>query len=390
MKNILVLAGFLAQFAAAYSVIGYLPAYRPLPSDSQVALLDEVVLSSLSLSGTGGAVTTDWTPANIGTVVTKLHAKGGKVLVSFWGTGADTMTMAHVATRATLIHNLVAFVALNQLDGIDLDWEPTILDMAQITEMKRINNVILTYFNPFLAQLRDSLTARWPTGKRLTAAVGDKNQVWYSTGYEPYLPAGFSAYLDLVHLMNYDDNVGAAHSTYAGTFGASGSVAHWTAQGVPVAKMVNGIPFYARCDWATAVEYFSVVAAYPNLDTATDAVAMVTANGTQTCGYNGVATTKAKVRESVRQGLAGAMFWELGQDVSPANPKSLLAAIHGVAPQTVPTLAWRTGRDLSSLQAEWLQHVARINGTHPEVGVIDPQGRTFTLKGQRAAWHVVN
>ncbi|KAJ2560218.1 hypothetical protein GGH12_005011, partial [Coemansia sp. RSA 1822] len=58
-------------------------------------------------------------------VVTDLHAKGTKVLMSVGGwTGSNLFStiLKNPSTKSTLIQSMVSYVKQYELDGIDIDW----------------------------------------------------------------------------------------------------------------------------------------------------------------------------------------------------------------------------------------------------------------------------
>uniref|UniRef100_A0A7S2U5I3 GH18 domain-containing protein n=1 Tax=Lotharella oceanica TaxID=641309 RepID=A0A7S2U5I3_9EUKA len=132
--------------------------------------------------------------------------------------------------------------------------------------------------------------------------------------------------MDLIHSMSYDQR--GEHSTFAL---AERTVHNWRAAGLPLSQLCLGVPFYSRHvqtgDWKT---YEELVRNNPNLDPGVDRVA-----GHY---FNGVAMIKKKTKHAKEVwGLGGVMIWELGQDVKPSSPQSLLKAIADVVREGADT-----------------------------------------------------
>jgi chitinase len=220
--------------------------------------------------------------------------QGVRVLISVGGWGWDAQfeaMAADPAARAQFVAGLADFVVAHHLDGADIDWEYP--DPGASSQN-------------FLA-LMQALRAALPADKLLTAAVvalGD-------TGAG--VPAEAFSLLDFVNLMAYD-GAGANHSTFEY---AENAIAYWQGRGLPQAKTVLGVPFYARPGEAP---YRKIVEADPAAAQA-DEFEYLGA----TVHYNGLATMRRKTELALAR-AAGIMIWSLDQDTS--DETSLLNAIH--------------------------------------------------------------
>ncbi|MBE2198394.1 MAG: hypothetical protein IAE79_07260 [Anaerolinea sp.] len=228
------------------------------------------------------------------TIVAQAHEAGVQVLISVGGWGWDEQfeTLgADPALRANFVQNLSAFVAQYNLDGADIDWEyPDPGPSAQ----------------NFLALIRE-LRAAMPN-KLLTTAV-----VSYGATGEGVLSETFDLF-DFVNVMTYD---GPDHGTMTQF---ERGLAYWQERGLPPAKTVMGIPFYAR---PSETLYRKIVEADPQA-AYTDTIEL---NGA-TIHYNGIPTVQAKTRLAM-QYAAGVMFWTLEHDTT-NDDLSLLKAIADV------------------------------------------------------------
>lgn len=192
----------------------------------------------------------------------------------------------------SLAESIVSQAKEHGFKGVDIDWEyPTSSTQAQYTT--------------FMKKLRSLCTEN---GMSLTVAVAATSG------------AGFTSevlnMLDFVNIMAYDGNEGSGHSPYSL---ATDSFNYWkNTMGVPAKKLVIGVPFYERPNWASYADIVSRNSAYAQTDSAQ-------ING-QTVYYNGIPTMKKKA-EYAAKNAGGLMIWEISQDSTNAN-LSLLNAIY--------------------------------------------------------------
>ena len=176
--------------------------------------------------------------------------------------------------------------------GVDIDWEyPTSSTQSQyVTFMKNLRT---------LCDQNDMI---------LTVAVAATS----GTGFTSEV----LNLLDFVNIMAYDGDAGAGHSPYSI---ATNSFTYWkNTMGVPAKKLVIGVPFYERPNWASYADIVSKNPAYAQQDSAV-------INGT-TVYYNGIPTMKQKAQYAA-QNAGGIMIWEISQDTTNAS-LSLLNAIY--------------------------------------------------------------
>ena len=244
-----------------------------------------------------GATTT---VAELRAQVTRLRAKGAKVLVSIGGgvipdCSGDWRALLAPDKRDATVTALIALSDTLGLDGVDVDLEGELL-----TAIDRAGN-----YTPFIAALSQAMQAR---GKLLTCATAS-----YEGGM---IPLGSIRYFDLVNVMSYDaigpswGPAGAEHATLAM---AQRDLKLWLGRGVPRDRLVLGVPFYGygfnghAANWS----YRDLVAAFPEAakgDTVGKACA-----GCRYVTHNGPATIEAKAQLAARD-AGGVMVWELSQD----------------------------------------------------------------------------
>jgi chitinase len=185
-----------------------------------------------------------------------------KILISVggWG-GCKYFSDAALtdASRRKFAKSAVAFLKKHKLDGVDIDWEyPAQIGAGNIFRPEDKAN-----FTLFLKAIRDRLDEQGKVDKRtgtnhylLTAATGG------DTAFVSHTNLGEAQrYLDYVNIMTYDlyhgnDKVTGHHSPLAQSKkgdqsrnSSMSAVEGHIKAGVPVHKIVLGIPFYGR-GWA--------------------------------------------------------------------------------------------------------------------------------------------
>ncbi|MBX3056858.1 MAG: hypothetical protein KF770_10335 [Anaerolineae bacterium] len=236
----------------------------------------------------------------IDNLVRQAHEHDVQVLISVGGWGHDEtfeVLAADPAARDRLVQELVTLVEKHNLDGVDMDWEYP--DPVSISPDSAQNYVKL------MQALGAEMRAR---GKLLTAAVVALGE--YGAGVDPVI---FDE-VDFLNLMVYDRGGEGHHSSLEFV---QESLAFWRGRGLPPEKMVLGVPFYGRPNYAT---YKQLVAADP-AHALTDEAEW---NG-RTEFYNGIPTIQEKTRLTLEQ-ASGIMIWTLEQDT--LDETSLLQAIY--------------------------------------------------------------
>ncbi len=221
-------------------------------------------------------------------IVGKAKARGVKTLISIggWGTDAEFEAMAaKPESRARFVKEVRAFVDAFQLDGADIDWEYPDPDPSP-------NNSAAN----FGALMRELAAVLHSDGKLLTMAVVARGS--NADG----IRADALAAADFVNIMAYDGGQGADHSPYSY---AEAALDTWERRGLPAAKRVLGVPFYAR---PGDVPYSRFALTKPE---AHDADSIEYAGFP--VFYNGAPALRQKVALAKARG-SGIMIWQLGFD----------------------------------------------------------------------------
>jgi GH18 family chitinase len=201
--------------------------------------------------------------------------------------------------RPALIQNIINFVELHHLDGVDVDLEW---------------DAVTSGYSGFVIELKKSLTEH---KKLLTAALPNNSR------FENINSAALNAF-DFLNIMSYDStgpwmpNNPGQHSSYTNS---KDGINFWhKMQSVPSEKLTLGVPFYGYnftfSNNVTSSTYGQLVEVATQFADQ-DEVGLIY--------YNGRPTISQKV-EYASENTGGIMIWELAQDSF--NEYSLLEVIH--------------------------------------------------------------
>ncbi|MDB9449353.1 glycosyl hydrolase family 18 protein [Dolichospermum circinale] len=284
-----------------------------------------------------------------------------KIMLSIGGATENDFSSAAatVQSRANFAQSAIQLMKTNGFDGLDIDWE--------YPQANEDNNYI-----QLLAQLRTQINqASQNDGKQYlltTALSGSPYQLSASDyGGNPYdfSPQDLKAtsdYVDFINVMSYDyhgpwesttNHQSALYkSTNDNTYNAAKvntnwAIQHYLSAGVPATDIVLGIPLYGRT-W-TGVNagsnngLFQQGTGSSELTTYRELYNLLGTNGYQSFWDNSakvpyIYSSQTKVfstyenNQSIlgktdyvkQQGLGGAFFWEITQDLPITNPDSLI------------------------------------------------------------------
>lgn len=306
LKQQLLLFAAWAAAAAGFAVVGYAPEYRYGAIDWAAAAphATHVILFSLEVGADGSLAALDRLPAPdvLSAARSATRASGARLLVCLGGnsrSGAFARVVVSAALRKALVASLERLLDANDLDGVDLNWE-----------YPQGRDQWLGLFR-LIAELKQSLAEK---GRVLTMA--------FYPGQEQILsqaPTEVIEAVDLFLVMAYDAR--GQHSTFE--FATSVVEAIGLRSKLPLSKVALGLPFYGRDvrtgEPKTYAEIVRDVHPLPDADQA------------GTMFWNGPKTIAAKTQLAMEVGCGGVMIWEIGQDVHPSDPVSLLRAVSSVA-----------------------------------------------------------
>lgn len=279
-----------------------------------------------------------------------------KILISIGGWGKSNGFSDAALTeesRATFVASAIAYLEENQLDGIDLDWEyPAQPGAGNIHRSEDTQN-----FTLMLRDLRaalDQIGERDETHYLLTIATAANERYLSLTQMDQA-----QQYLDFINIMTYDFAGGWSDSTahqanlYPSTtsqgssISASESVDWHVAAGIPIEKLVLGVPFYGRY-WmgvdstnyglhqkaitgGGGLGYHEIMFLLKDgqhqryWDEAAKAPYLWEPNTQKFLTYDDPKALRYKADFIKAKGMAGAMYWQNGSDTT----GTLLRALYG-------------------------------------------------------------
>ena len=244
-----------------------------------------------------------------------------KVMLSVggWGSGRFSEMAADDARRLSFAQDCLKAVEEYGLDGIDIDWEYPTSDMAGISASPADRES----FNLLMRDLR-------------TVLGEDRLLTLASSAYAEYIDFfACEKYLDFVNIMTYDMASAPRHHAplYASerTKGScEGAIAAHVKAGVPVSKLVLGVPFYGRGGTALPkfMDYREIVKAegYVEMwDEKAQVPYLADENGTLVIGYDNPKSMKIKCDYIKANGLLGVMYWDYAGDTPEGDLRTVLA-----------------------------------------------------------------
>ncbi len=301
---------FLIQQVHAFKVVGYLPSYRSYALNSiDFSKLTHVMVSFANPNADGVFSFS----GNINSIKAKAEEHNCKVFISIGGGGLSTEVEdaykenTKTESRSEFVHNLISFVKEIDVDGIDVDLEGSMVQMAtydgfvqELIDSAHMNNLEVS-----------AALAKWTGGSI------DKETV------EKY---------DFINIMAYDlTGPWTGPGQHSPMSQAQGDFNYWVSRGAKKENLVLGLPFYGwefKASGTDAKTWCQIVSEHPNnLDN--DEVI----NDQIKLYYNGKNTIREKVQYAKDNFAGGVMIWEIGQDCF--NNNSLLtvvdAKVHEVA-----------------------------------------------------------
>ncbi len=237
-----------------------------------------------------------------------------KVMLSVggWGSGRFSEMASTDERRKAFAKDCLRVVEEFGLDGIDIDWEYPTSDMAGISASPDDTK----NFTLLMKELRRVL----PAEMQLTmASAANAKYVDFKEAIQ---------YMDFVNVMNYD--MASAPQHHSGMYRSEmspgitceeGILAHVEA-GVPMEKLVFGMPFYGRA--SGALEGFND---YKNIvqlpedkftiewdDTAKAPYVVEVKSGDVVCTFDDPRAIAIKCDYIAEKGMRGAMYWDYDGD----------------------------------------------------------------------------
>jgi len=234
-----------------------------------------------------------------------------KILLSIggWGSGRFSEMAADTKNRNSFAADCRRIVEQFHLDGIDIDWEYPTSSAAQISSSPEDTE----NFTLLMKDIREAIG----DNKLLTLASAA------SAGFIDF--RAIDPYMDFINIMAYDMSTPPTHhsalyrSAHAGKRTSEEAVEAHLSAGVPLHKLVLGMPFYGRGNKSLPgfidykkieqldgyQEHWDNVAKVPYLtDTAGELV----------CTYDNPRSLAIKCEYILERGLLGGMYWDYDGD----------------------------------------------------------------------------
>ena len=249
-----------------------------------------------------------------------------KVMLSVggWGSGRFSEMAADDQRRKSFANDCLRVVEEFGLDGIDIDWEYPTSDMAGISASPADRE----NFNLLMRDLR--------------AVLGeDRLLTLASSAYAEYIDFfACEKYLDFVNIMTYDMADAPYHhaALYASenTKGCcDGAVKAHVEAGVPIEKLVLGVPFYGRggTTMPRFVDYREIEASEEFVemwDEVAKAPYLADKDGNLVLGFDTPKSLTLKCDYIKENGLLGVMYWEYAGDTPEGELSTVLAKEMGI------------------------------------------------------------
>jgi chitinase len=261
-----------------------------------------------------------------------------KVLLSVggWEAGNFSEMAASETHRKNFCKNCLTAVTTYGLDGIDIDWEYPTSKAAGISASPDDTQ----NFTLLMRDLRETL------GKDRLLTMASASNAKY-VNFKEAVP-----YMDFVNVMTYDmgdppKHNAALYRSSRASESCDESVTAHVAAGVPLEKIVLGIPFYGHGDgkaFDDYVDYRDISINTTKYRTVWDNTAcvpfVVDATGQMVLTYDNEQSVGLKAEYIAQKNLCGAMYWNIEADdanwtLSRAIASRLLKGY--VAPQPQPT-----------------------------------------------------
>ncbi len=336
-----------APAALSAVVLGYYPSWETgvTPADLNLRLFTHICHAFLMADAMGNIKTEGAIPNP--DLITQAHAVGVKVLASLGGadsgSGYFNAIGADPEAVAKYVDEVVAFVAKNHYDGVDVDWEfPT----TESDKENLANMVVL---------LRQGLSKK-VRGALITMAVpaSDGSGKFFDD-------AKLMPLVDFINIMTYDfhgdwgssgHNANLFHDPKDRTSesnSAQEGMEYWTKKGWPKQKLVVGIPCYghgfpggafyrpqgpksAHSEIAYKDVLKLIADGWKNMwDKDAYVPYVISPQGNEIISYESTQSAQLKGQWTRQQGYRGIFFWDITQDAINKDNVIVHAARNGYA-----------------------------------------------------------
>jgi chitinase len=234
-----------------------------------------------------------------------------KIMLSVggWGSGRFSEMAATDENRKKFAEDCLRVVNEFKLDGIDIDWEYPGSNAAKISSSPNDTQ----NYTLLMQEIRNKITK----SKLLTlASVADAKYINFRA-IEPTV--------DFVNIMTYDmgrppyHHAGLYRSKYTSGISVDEAVTAHLNAGMPLGKLVLGIPFYGHgkdgiADFIDYREIVNLTRFKKQWDEEAKVPFLENDKGEFVCTYETPESIAIKCAYLLHRGMLGAMYWEYGGD----------------------------------------------------------------------------
>lgn len=241
----------------------------------------------------------------------KVKSPSLKIMLSVggWGSGRFSEMAADESNRNKFAEDCLRVVNEFKLDGIDIDWEYPSSGAAKISYSPQDTENYTLLMNAIrkrigknqLLTLASSANAKYIDFKAINPVIDFVNIMTYDMGNPPYHHAG-------LYKSKYTNGISVDEAV----------TAHVNA-GIPLTKLVLGIPFYGhgKSGIANFIDYKEIIklTGFNNRwDDEAKVPFLENENGEYVCTYESPESIAIKCEYLLNRGMLGAMYWEYGGD----------------------------------------------------------------------------
>lgn len=241
----------------------------------------------------------------------KNNAPELKVMLSIggWGSGRFSEMAGLKTNRKKFSEDCLRVVREFGIDGIDIDWEYPTSNSAGISSSPHDTQNYTLLIKDIRAQIGKE--------KLLTlASIANAKYIDFRA-IEPVI--------DFVNIMTYDmgnppyHQAGLYRSKYTQGLSVNEAVNAHLSAGVPLSKLVLGIPFYGHGkgdipDFIDYKEIIKLTGFIKQWDDVANARFLEDANGKFVCTYDNPQSIELKCNYIIERKMLGAMYWEYSGD----------------------------------------------------------------------------
>lgn len=234
-----------------------------------------------------------------------------KIMLSVggWGSGRFSEMAATAENRKKFARDCLRVVDEFKLDGIDIDWEYPTSNAAKISSSPDDTQ----NYTLLMQEIRNQISK----SKLLTlASVADAKYIDFKA-IEPIV--------DFVNIMTYDmgrppyHHAGLYRSKYTSGISVDEAVTAHLNAGMPLGKLVLGIPFYGHgnngiADFIDYREIVNLTRFKKQWDEAAKVPFLENEKGEFVCTYETPESIAIKCAYLLNRGMLGAMYWEYAGD----------------------------------------------------------------------------